>query len=196
MAFRINDMITALRGGGARNSRFRVQLVRENSEVAQLAPFLIQASSIPSSTIAPIEVPYFGRKIKVAGDREFENWAVEVINDENFTIRHYMEAWHNNINHLSQNLTLYPDTNPRQYKLDARVEQMSASNDQVPIRTYIFRNIWPINISAIELNWEAANQIERFSVTFAYDWYEVAREGIAGRGGLGFETGRAPPTRI
>lgn len=197
MAFRINDMITKLSGGGARNARFRVILAQRDSQVASLAPFMIQASSIPSSTIAPIEVPYFGRRIKVAGDREFENWAVEVINDENFIIRHYMEQWHNNINHLSLNRTLYPTSNPREYKMDAEVQQMSSTDENTPIRVYRFKNIFPINISAIELNWDAQNQIERFNVTFAYDWYEVLPVGASAQGGVGLTgVGGTTPRRI
>ncbi len=69
--------------------------------------------------------------------------------------------------------------------MDAEVQQMASTDENTPIRVYRFKNIFPINISAIELNWDAMNQIERFSVTFAYDWYEVLPVGASAQGGVG-----------
>ena len=88
MAYSINDIRANLRLGGARPTLFRVLLDSPfTNTLGAVAPFMIQASSLPGSSIAPIEVPYFGRKIRVAGDRTFEPWSVVVMNDEDFKIR-------------------------------------------------------------------------------------------------------------
>ncbi|MEK9799752.1 MAG: hypothetical protein VW647_02560, partial [Alphaproteobacteria bacterium] len=63
-----------------------------------------KASSIPASTVGQIEVPYFGRKVKMAGNRTFENWQVTVLNDEDFLVRNAFEKWSSFINSHENNL--------------------------------------------------------------------------------------------
>ena len=62
--------------------------------------FLVKAAALPASTIAPVEIPFRGRILKVAGDRTFETWTITVINDTDFVIRSAMEKWMNVINKL------------------------------------------------------------------------------------------------
>jgi hypothetical protein len=52
----------------------------------------------------------------------------------------------------------------------------------VPIRTYQFNGIFPSAISPIDLDWNATDQIEEFTVTFQYDWWEVSG-GVTGQAG-------------
>ena len=33
--------------------------------------------------------------------------------------------------------------------------------------------MWPIEVGAIELDWNTTDTIETFTVTFQYDWWEV-----------------------
>lgn len=172
MAFNINEMRAGLALGGARPTLFQVELTNPvNNESDAIAPFLIRATSLPSSTINPIEIPYFGRKIKIAGDRTFDTWAVTVMNDEDFRIRHTMEQWHNQINSLQTNLNLGADSSPANYKSTALVTQYG--KDGKALRRYKFNGIFPTEISTIDLDWDSTDQIENFQVTFAYDWYEV-----------------------
>ena len=49
--------------------------------------FLCKVAQLPASTVAPINIPFRGRILKVAGDRTFAEWTVTIINDENFIIR-------------------------------------------------------------------------------------------------------------
>jgi hypothetical protein len=172
MAFNINEMRAGLALGGARPTLFRVELTNPVNNVSDaIAPFLIRATTLPSSTINPIEIPYFGRKIKIAGDRTFDTWAVTVMNDEDFRIRHTMEQWHNQINSLQTNLNLNADSSPSNYKSTALVTQYGKSGDE--LRRYKFNGIFPTEISTIDLDWDSTDQIENFSVTFAYDWFEI-----------------------
>lgn len=172
MAFNINEMRAGLALGGARPTLFRVELTNPVNNVADsIAPFLIRATSLPASTINAIEIPYFGRKIKIAGDRTFDTWAVTVMNDEDFRIRHTMELWHNQINSLQTNLNLNADSSPSNYKSTALVTQYGKSGEE--LRRYKFNGIFPTEISTIDLDWESTDQVETFSVSFAYDWYEI-----------------------
>jgi hypothetical protein len=181
MTFNINEMRAGLALGGARPTLFQVQITNPiNNAADAIAPFLIRATSLPSSTINPIEIPYFGRKIKIAGDRTFDTWPVTIMNDEDFRIRHTMEQWHNQINSLQTNLNLNADSSPLNYKSTALVTQYGKSGDE--LRRYKFNGIFPTEISTIDLDWDSTDQIETFSVTFAYDWFEIdgGNTGIVG----------------
>jgi len=67
---------------------------------------------------------YFGRKIKLAGDRTFADWTVTVINDEDFLIRNALEQWSNQINSLQGNLRTFGGASPSFYKANATVTQV------------------------------------------------------------------------
>lgn len=178
MAFNINEIRAGLALGGARPTLFQVELTNPVNNVNDLTvPFLVRATSLPASTINPIEIPYFGRKIRIAGDRTFDVWSVTVMNDEDFGIRHTMEQWHNQINSLQTNLNLNGSSAPELYKSTALVTQFSKSGQA--LRRYRFNGIFPTEISPIELDWESTDQIEQFGVTFAYDWFDV-QGGVTG----------------
>jgi hypothetical protein len=70
MAFNVNEIRSQLTLGGARGSLFQVTFNNPANSVADIkVPFMVRASQIPESTLGTIEVPYFGRKVKLAGDR-------------------------------------------------------------------------------------------------------------------------------
>lgn len=181
MAFNVNEIRSHLALGGARNTLFQVQFTNPANSIADIkVPFMIRAAQLPSSTLGLIEVPYFGRKIRLAGDRSFGEWTVTVMNDEDFLIRNALEEWSNRINTMQGNLRSFGAASPLLYKSTAQITQFSKTG--VPLRTYQFNGIFPVDISAIEMDWNAVDQIEEFSVTFAYDWWEVSG-GVTGQGG-------------
>lgn len=181
MAFNVNEIRSQLTLGGARNSLFQVTIQNPANSIADIkVPFLAKASSIPAATLGLIEVPYFGRKVRLAGDRQFGQWAVTIINDEDFLIRNAMEEWSNRINSFQGNLRGFGAASPLLYKAQAQVIQYSKTG--VPIRTYQFNGIFPIEVSAIELDWNSTDAIQEFQVVFAYDWWEVSG-GITGDAG-------------
>jgi hypothetical protein len=178
MTFKIDDFSTKLVGGGARPTLFSVELgTKFDPGLNQITPFLVEATSMPGSSISPIQLPYMGRKMYVAGDRTFETWQVRVINDEDFKIRHAMEDWMNRINSLQGNLMKTNETaNPTSYKHDASVKQFGKSSSTKVLREYKYFNLFPINISTIDLDWAAIDEVERFTVEFAYDYYTVIND--------------------
>lgn len=169
--------------GGARPSLFEVVIPNLPSGVgAGTAPsqltFLARAAQIPAMTVDPVEVPYFGRKIKLAGDRTFADWTITVMNDEDFAIRGMFENWSNKLNALVSNRQSV-GFRPEDYKVDAFVKQYGkAGRDSVysieggVIRSYKFVGIFPTTIDAIALDWDNTNAIQTFDVTFSYDYWE------------------------
>ena len=168
MSFNINEFKSQLTGGGARPTLFQVQILNPVSPEADFKiPFLVKAAGIPASTVGSYTVPYFGREVKYAGDRVFEDWNITVINDEDFSIRNSMEAWSNAINtHDSNQRAL-----PRDYKSNAIITQFG--KDGKALRSYVFEGLFPISISQIDVGWETVNAIEEFTVSFQYDLWRV-----------------------
>ena len=83
MAFNINLFAGALKLGGARTSLFQVNITNPANGAADIqVPFLARAAQIPAATIAPLDVPYFGRQLRLAGNRTFADWTATIINDE------------------------------------------------------------------------------------------------------------------
>lgn len=180
MAFNVNDMRAQLTGGGARPGLFQVNLTNPVDGAAdQKLSFMAKATSVPASTLGMIEVPYFGRKIKIAGDRTFAEWQITVINDEDFLVRNAMEAWSNSINLHQQNVTTRGGS-PAGYKSQGQVIQYGKQGNI--LRVYNFNGLFPTEISTIELDWNTPDTIEEFTVTFQYDWFNVSG-GITGNGG-------------
>jgi hypothetical protein len=181
MPFNINTFKeNGLRYGGARPSLFEVNLsipqgVGISPSTGKLV-FTCRASSIPASTISPIEVPYFGRKIKLAGDRTFADWSVTVMNDEDYTVRKMFEQWTNKINSHLLNEKSIP---LNEYKANDTIVY-HYSKTGIPIAQYTFTGLFPTEISAMDLDWDSTNSIQTFNVNFAYDYW--TSESVTGVG--------------
>jgi hypothetical protein len=188
MAFNINEFkARGLAFGGARPSLFQVNLTlpfdMTDPVASQKFTFTCNATTIPPANIGSVPVPYFGRKIKLAGDREFEDWSVTVMNDEDFIVRNMFEKWSNLMNTLVSNYKTVPGNS---YKAnDATITQYA--KDGAVIRNYSIVGLFPISVSSMDLNWDATNTIQSFGVTFAYDyWVPNSSTILTGQpGGLG-----------
>lgn len=181
MAFNINDIRAQLTQGGARSTLFQVTITNPVNGIADLkVPFMCRAAELPGSTLGFVDVPYFGRKIKVAGDRTFQPWTVTIMNDEDFLVRNAMEQWVNSINSLQGNLRTLGTASPLAYKQQAVITQYSKSGNI--LRQYQFNGLFPTEISPIQTDWNNTDTIEEFQVTFQYDYWEVL-PGITGNAG-------------
>jgi len=173
MAFNINEFKSQLVGGGARPTLFQVQILNPVAPEADFkVPFMVRAAGIPGSSLGSFTAPYFGRQVKYAGDRTFEDWTVTVINDEDFLVRNAMEAWSNAINTHDGNLRSLP----ADYKSNGLITQYSKDGDA--IRSYVFEGLYPVTIDQIQMDWGTTDTIEEFTVTFQYDFWRV--EGTTG----------------
>tara|TARA_X000001036_G_scaffold423243_1_gene446955 strand:+ start:1177 stop:1710 length:534 start_codon:yes stop_codon:yes gene_type:complete len=170
----INDFKANLIGGGARANQFRVTITPPPGIAIGLdvrrTSFMCKGSNLPAQELTPIEVPFRGRKIYIAGDREFsETWTTTFINDTDFMIRNALERWSNGINDLALNTGVI---DPADYQTDLTVEQLD--RDDTVLKTYIFRSSWPVTISSIELTSENQDALEEFECTWRYQHFEAS----------------------
>ena len=168
----IDDFKANLIGGGARANQYRVTVTPPPGIAIGLdvrrASFLVTASRLPESNLGEIAVPFRGRNIYVAGDRPApETWTTTFFNDTDFMVRNAMERWHNGINNFADNTGV---TSAADFQTDLFVEQLD--RDDTILKSYIFRNAFPLTISAIDLTNEETTTIETFEVTWRYQHYE------------------------
>ena len=172
---KITDFKSKMSGGGARANLFEVVLSFPDSaptdtNTLDKIRFLVKTAALPASTIGPVNVPFRGRILKLAGDRTFESWTVTVINDTDFSIRSALENWSNSINRVSDATGA---TDPALYQADAFVYQLD--HDGSALRAYHMYDIFPTNIAQIALSYETTDTIEEFTCEFQVQWWEAIR---------------------
>ena len=167
-----------LTGGGARANQFRVFMTTPGPVAAAIpvekTSFLCKGAALPGQTIAEVPVPFRGRNLYIAGDREFDTWDTTIINDTDFEIRNEVEAWMNSINDLELNTGL---NNVDDYTADLIVEQLGRDNRT--LKTYVLRNCQPTVMSPIDLSYDTVNAIEEFTVTWRYTHFSTGRGGAS-----------------
>jgi len=198
MAFNVSNFLQGgLSQGGARPTLFDVNIdipaaVGGNgTNIERKLNLTCSATSIPAASLGMIEVPYFGRKIKLVGDRTFDNWSVTIMNDEDFLVRDAFEAWSNLMNNIVANQT---DGSfiANQYKSTAQVSQYAkggnasgsginintgaagvnlSSTSSPPIKQYQFFGMFPLSVSEMNVDWNSTDSLQTFNVTFAYDYW-------------------------
>ena len=174
----ISQFKSKLIGGGARPNLFEVELTTLPPNVvadwdADIFQFMCKAAALPAQNIANIDIPFRGRIFKVAGDRTIDTWTITVINDEDFRFRNAFENWTQQIANLDDNMGT---TDPSAYMVNAKVFQLgrgsekssqnNSGTENVVLKEYEFQNIFPTNVSAIDLSYDTGDTIEEFTVEF------------------------------
>ena len=184
---KITDFKSKLTGGGARANLFEVELSFPNAvsvdglnDILNKARFLVKAANLPASNVAPIEVPFRGRVLKIAGDRTFDVWTITVINDTDFKWRSFFERW---VNYITKASDGSGTINPSEYMADMNVAQLSRGPGVAPnaintnniqtLRKYIVHGVFPTAVSQIDLNYNNENEIEEFTVDLQVQWWEA-----------------------
>lgn len=175
MAFRVQEFRAALVRDGARPNLFQCEItfpgLASISGAQQQFTFMARAAQLPGSTVNQVPQFYFGRELKFSGNRQFPEWTVTIINDEDFRIRDAFELWLSGLNSHVGNLRNPAFTKGDDgYQRDGYVTQFGKTGE--PIKRYKFVGLFPVDLSPIELDWGANDTIEEYAVTFAYQWWE------------------------
>ncbi len=127
-----------------------------------------KAASLPSSTLGVIEVPYFGRKVKIPGDRTYSEWSTTLIADNAWTVYQQLLSWHESINSPSGNTAVTANVND--FKADGLVTAYDAAGN-ITIQKKLV-GLWPSEVSQVEFAWDSTDQTADIPVTWAYDYSE------------------------
>ena len=174
MTFNVTEFRANLVGDGARPNLFSVSLafptlVTNGSAAGQKLSFMAKSAQLPGSTVGTVPMYYFGRELKVPGNRTFADWTLTIINDEDFLIRRALENWLSAINSHAGNLRTAAAKGSGGYAVDATVSQYGKAGDT--LKAYNFVGMFPVDLSSIDLDWGSNDSIEEYSVTFAYQYW-------------------------
>lgn len=179
----IDKFISRFKDGGARSNQFKVTLRLSannssgnisasalNNELQDLE-FLCTATSIPASVMNVHTAMYRGRPIKYAGDRQFENWSINIINDGKYSLRARFEEW---MNSMAQYTATNGEVNANNYYANGTVVQLDRNGNE--IRTYNMQDCFPVQIAGISLDF-GTDGLESYQVTFSLnDFYPSVGE--------------------
>ena len=168
MAFDLDSFRSKMQDGGARPSLFEMEIIFPlpgGGAGTNSARFLTKVSEIPGSTIGVITVPYFGRQLKIAGDRTFATLSITVLNDDEYAIRAKFEQWMQLIAHHSAALGA---TSLDEYQVELTLVQKTRAGLDSAI--YHFRDAFPTALSTIALDW-SSEAIEEYTVEFQYQYW-------------------------
>ena len=167
---KILDLKQAL-GPGARANKYRVNFnippaVPKTADLSTVDT-LCNAATLPQKSIGPIEVWNQGRKLVLPGDTAYPNeWTLTFYNTEEHNIRRAILEWMRSIDHFQDNMH---SGVPIEIMTTLSVSQLdSAMNETV---RYSFHCCWPKEVSEITVGDSEENQIQTFTVNFAYtEW--------------------------
>jgi len=176
MSFSIGEFRTkGLADGGASPNLFQVQIhsapVTFPSNNAQGGfSFSCKIAAIPASTLAAFDVPYFGRNVKVVGNRTFDNLSMTVINDEAMEIRNSVENWMAAMNSHVGNTQTLATAGSNISGANFTIQHFAKSGEELGT-PWTFWNAFPVSLGEIALDWGSNDTIEEYPIEWAYDYW-------------------------
>ena len=174
MTFNINNFRSQLQFDGARPNYFEVQMafpgnVLNAGTAAIKTTFMAKSAELPASMMGVAPLYYYGREVKLPGNRTFSPWTINIIQDEDFIIRGAFENWMNGMNAHVGNIRdpsmIYSDG----YSVDCIVRQFGKTG--FIIKEYNFVGLFPINLAEIPLDWGSNDAIMEWSATLDYQYW-------------------------
>ena len=170
--------------GGNRPNRFEVDMSSAfPTEIQVLVPnknekFKIYATSLPSAELGTIQVPYRGRLLNFAGDRNYSAWTIGIYDDNNTdnlwrTFQHWKERIDGHVSHQVGGGEAINDFGYTKLQTTWTIKQLSLNGDS-SIRTITLFNCWPEQITALNLDMNSAD-FSRFTVNLVFDYYQITQ---------------------
>tara|TARA_A100000164_G_C21631281_1_gene641351 strand:- start:146 stop:736 length:591 start_codon:yes stop_codon:yes gene_type:complete len=165
---------------------FPTEVIANATGLSDLGKFTVRAANLPSSQMGIVEVPFRGRVLKIAGDRTFEPWTITIMNDSRFSLRNAFEAWVEKIQAANENITqtsgLGDESDATGYFTDMFVHQLSrdasSSEKSTILRSYKFTDVFPSNVSAIDLDFGSNDAVEEFTVELQVQYWQAIPDGV------------------
>lgn len=153
----------------ARPNRFWVEISSPNVVFNnQTLGFFTKSVSLPGVTVGDIELHWFGKSYKIAGDPTYEDLTISFLNSSDFELRNLILKWIRIISANGDN----ERENHEDYKGNIEISQLGDNGE--PLQIIHCEGVYPKSLDAIELSMESIDSIEEFSVNFAYDyWYNL-----------------------
>jgi len=171
----IETFKNALYFGGARANYYIVDGNLPDGAAENDLKFLCRAASLPVANVNVVDVMTpGGRKIKLSGERTFDNWTITVYNDTNMVMRKSFEFWQAKSGVYSSPIAF--DALENYASVNGwSVTQLNRKGGRV--HGYNFYNCWPARLGEIALSYDEAGSIEEFEVELAFSHYIPSNNG-------------------
>jgi hypothetical protein len=171
MTFNANEFRSRLQYGGVRPNLFKINMTIPDSQGAsEEISFMARAASMPAFVTGFADQYFFGRRVSFFGDREFQDWSVEIINDEDYVVRNALEAWQARGAETDWD-TPYVE-NKQGMDLYSTITVTSYGKEGNELKSVQLVNAFPIMLGPLEYNWEENNRIQTFTADFRYDFFK------------------------
>lgn len=141
-----------------------------STNAAEYLDWFCYAASFPGVTVEQIDFKYRGRNLPVRSIQTYEQtWTATFYNDEKHAVRRLFIDWALlGQNHLyAGGATRNYDTMP---SISIYQQDFELTKDMV---VYTMMNVFPKSVGAIETSYDNLNQVESFTVEFAFTHFEI-----------------------
>jgi len=160
--------------GGTRPNRFEV--LHSFPEKGVLLPdvtekYKIFASSLPRAELGTIQVPYRGRLLNFAGDRNYSSWSISVYDDNNQdNLWRSFQSWKEKLDGHLTHQVYDNDFSYANLQTTWTVNQLDLNGEV--LRTINLYKCWPEQVGQLNFEMSSGNQ-GQFSVSLAFDYFEI-----------------------
>jgi hypothetical protein len=160
--------------GGTRANRFKVQCEFPSGTNGSNTDmeFKVSATSMPIAQVGSVLVPYRGRPVIYAGDRQYSPWTVTVYDDGHEN--HLWQVFNQWMEDIDGHFTHEYTTNDFTYSAHQKnmfLYQYDANGNT--IRTVTLVNAFPISVYQIDLNMGSVDPVQ-FVVQLMFDKFVIS----------------------
>lgn len=135
----------------------------------------IYSASLPAASLGTITVPYRGRMLNIAGDREYKTWDMGIYDDNNSdnlwrSFQHWKEKMDGHVSHQVGGGTPVNNFSYKQLQTTWVVKQLDLNG--TVIRRINLYNCWPVEVGAITLQMDS-DQFTKFGVKMTFDYFQI-----------------------
>ena len=156
--------------GAARGNQFRIDItaplsirpfIPQSLVTEESLSFKAKSGSIPPKDINVINLPFRGRQMKIAGDRELQPFTTSVYLTDGLPERKFFETWQDAILGFDDASRL-PDADV-DYTSDITIHQLN-QNGVIQV-SYVFEDAWPQAVGEVAFDAEAG-EVLMCDITF------------------------------
>lgn len=156
--------------GGTRRNRFRVTGSWPRNVPFAITTFHILSATMPPSVLGMVTIPFRGRELNMAGDREYLPWDILILDDTGVeNLWKSFQTWQKLINDHEENVHDYDDDSFKDTKSNWLIEHLDLNGNV--IKSINLYGCWPATITPIEFNMKE-NTYNTFGVRLNYDRFE------------------------
>lgn len=163
MPFNVSEFRAKVRDF-ARQNLFEMEILfPQTVGTSEVINILVDSTSIPGRIIEPIDVPFMGQQLKIAGAVTYDDWTCTYRMDDNYEVYKKFRAWSELVHGTTSNITSFPT----QYKSNPIIYQLDAAGNR--LNKITLNGAWPNSIGEIALA-QAETSFQTVDITLSYDF--------------------------